>query len=174
MKTVPVKTVYLEMRYPSVTLEPVPPVPNCLIMQAKRPTVSFYKFLYGTVGKKLLWVNRLMMPEEELKKVLENSIASEIYVFYVEGVPAGYAELDRAKSGEGEIELAYFGLMPEFIGKGLGKYLLNWIIKKAWEYNPERLWLHTCELDHPAALPNYLKAGFKIYHTEIIQQQVPE
>ena len=170
----PVKTTYLEMRQEPFGVNLLPPLKDCLVMQAKSPTVAFYKFLYSSVGKDLVWVNRLIMPEDELRQILNNPIASEIYVLYVEGVPAGYAELDRAKSGEREIELAYFGLMPEFIGKGLGKYLLNWIIKKAWEYNPERLWLHTCELDHPAALPNYLKAGFKIYHTEIIQQQVPE
>ena len=61
---------------------------------------------------------------------------------------------------EGEIELVQFGLVPEFIGQGLGKYFLNWTIDKAWSYDPRRFWLHTCTLDHKAALPNYLKAGF--------------
>lgn len=111
------------------------------------------------------------MDDEELRQIIENEDI-EIFVLYVNGVPAGYAELDRRISYE--IELAYFGLMPEFIGKGFGKYLLHWIVKKAWEYDPQRLWLHTCELDHEAALPNYLKTGFQIYTTMIIQQELPE
>ena len=82
-----------------------------------------------------------------------------------EGVPAGFAELDRRI--EGEIELAQFGLMPEFIGQGLGRYFLRWAIDKAWNYGPRRFWLHTDTKDHPAALPNYLKAGFAIYKEEV-------
>ena len=71
-----------------------------------------------------------------------------------------FAELDRRKPGE--LELVQFGLMAEFIGQGLGKYFLQWTIDRAWGYQPTRLWLHTCTLDHPAALPNYLKAGFAV------------
>ena len=82
-----------------------------------------------------------------------------------EGVPAGYAALDRRI--EGEIELMQFGLMPEFIGQGLGQYFLQWTIDKAWSYRPRRFWLHTCTKDHPAALPNYLKAGFAVYKEEM-------
>jgi GNAT superfamily N-acetyltransferase len=66
----------------------------------------------------------------------------------------------------GEVELVQFGLTPEFIGQGLGKFFLQWAIDRAWGYGPRRLWLHTCTLDHPAALPNYLKAGFRIYKEE--------
>ena len=85
----------------------------------------------------------------------------EVHVLMVDGAPAGFAELDRRK--EGEIELVQFGLMGAFIGQGLGKYFLQWTIDKAWSYSPKRFWLHTCTKDHPAALPNYLKAGFGIY-----------
>ncbi len=84
------------------------------------------------------------------------------------GVPAGFAELDRRI--EGEIELVQFGLMPEFIGQGLGRYFLQWAIDKAWSYHPRRFWLHTCTKDHPAALPNYLKAGFVVYKEEVVEQ----
>jgi GNAT superfamily N-acetyltransferase len=64
------------------------------------------------------------------------------------------------------VEIVQFGLMREFIGQGLGKYFLQWAIDRAWAGNPERLWLHTCTLDHPAALPNYLKAGFTVFKQE--------
>jgi GNAT superfamily N-acetyltransferase len=63
--------------------------------------------------------------------------------------------------------------MPDFIGQGLGKYFLQWTIDKAWGYQPRRFWLHTCTLDHPAALPNYQKAGFAIYHEEKFQRELP-
>ena len=63
-----------------------------------------------------------------------------------------------------------FGLMPEFLGQGLGRYFLQWTIDRAWSYSPRRFWLHTCTKDHPAALPNYLKAGFAIYKEEVKDQ----
>jgi GNAT superfamily N-acetyltransferase len=64
----------------------------------------------------------------------------------------------------------HFGLMPEFIGQGLGRYFLRWAIGRAWSYGPRRFWLHTDTKDHPAALPNYLKAGFDIYKEEVQDQ----
>lgn len=85
----------------------------------------------------------------------------EIYVLYVGGVPAGYAEIDLRQ--EPDIALAYFGIMPDFIGQRLGSFFLNWIIDKAWSYHPQRFWLHTCTLDHPKALAVYQKAGFVAY-----------
>jgi GNAT superfamily N-acetyltransferase len=87
----------------------------------------------------------------------------------VDGVPAGFAELDRWE--DDEIELVQFGLMPEFIGQGLGKYFLQWTIDRAWSYQPRRFWLHTCTLDHPRALPNYVAAGFAIYKEEVIERE---
>ena len=88
----------------------------------------------------------------------------EILVLYRNGAPAGFAELDRRQ--EGQIELAYFGLMPEAIGQGLGVWLLHEIIDIAWSCEPERLWLHTCTHDHPRALPLYQRAGFAPYRQE--------
>ena len=79
----------------------------------------------------------------------------------MEGKQAGFAELDRRQVGE--IELVQFGLVAEFIGRGLGKYFLQWVIDRAFSYGLQRFWLHTCTNDHPAALPNYLKAGFAVY-----------
>jgi GNAT superfamily N-acetyltransferase len=89
----------------------------------------------------------------------------EVHVLMVDGVPAGFAELDRRT--EGDIELVQFGLMPEFIGQGLGRHFLQWTIDKVWSCHPRRFWLHTCTKDHPAALPNYLKAGFTVYKEEV-------
>jgi GNAT superfamily N-acetyltransferase len=87
---------------------------------------------------------------------------------YTGGVPAGFVELDRRR--EDEVEIAYFGLLPEFIGRGLGRYLLAWSIDKAFALAPEgishRLWVHTCNHDHPEALALYQRAGFDVYRQE--------
>jgi GNAT superfamily N-acetyltransferase len=81
---------------------------------------------------------------------------------YVDGVPSGYVEL--AQQGR-ETEIAYFGLRPKYHGRGLGKHLLSFGIAKAWESGAERVVVHTCNLDATSALPNYLKRGFRVYHT---------
>ncbi len=159
-----VKVTYLEMK--GRPAHPVGLVPGCFIMRTKDMSVQFYRFLYGSVGKDWQWVDRTKMKDTDLLKILKNPKV-EIFVLYVNGQPAGFSELDRRVKGE--IELAYFGIMPEFIGRGYGAYFLDWTVKKAWGYNPRRFWVHTCDLDHPAALPNYLRAGFKIYKTEEIQ-----
>ena len=83
-------------------------------------------------------------------------------MLWVEGVPAGYVELDAGYT-KGEIYIAYFGLTPDFIGGGLGRWLLDWAVQRAWDLGPRRLRVQTCDLDHPAALPNYRRAGFVSY-----------
>ena len=80
-------------------------------------------------------------------------------MLYVEGVPAGYFELDRRE--EGVVDLAYFGLLPPFVGKKLGPYLLYQAVEQAWSYEPEKVTVNTNTMDHPKALPLYQKFGFK-------------
>jgi GNAT superfamily N-acetyltransferase len=134
------------------------------ILHAKKPTVGYYRFLYDKVGRQWNWAGRENLSDASLLEIIHDP-RDEIHVLYVDGVPAGFVEMDRRV--DGEIEISFFGLMPEFIGQGLGKYFLQWTIDKAWSYGPKRLWLHTDTQDHPAALPNYLKAGFAIYKEEI-------
>jgi len=154
---------YLEMRDRPQLRELAPPSVKLKIVPANNPTVSFYRYLYNTVGGPWLWYERRQMSDEQLRTIIQHP-QIEIYVLYVAGVPAGYAELDRRH--ETDIELAYFGIMPEFIGQRLGPFLLNWIIDKAWSYHPQRFWLHTCTLDHPKALAVYQQAGFVPYKKE--------
>src|SRR3546814_4008857 len=91
------------------------------------------------------------MPDAELTAVIADP-AVEIYVLLVSGVPAGYVEIDR-RAGTDAVELAYFGLLPEFIGQGYGRYLLDTVVDFAWAAGHcSRLWVHTCDLDHPRAL----------------------
>ena len=86
--------------------------------------------------------------------------------------PVGYFELE-SQSGD-QIELAYFGLLPAFIGHGLGSELLAGAIGVAWARGPSRLWVHTCTLDHPRALPTYRSHGFRIFKTEERVEQLPD
>ncbi|MDZ7359987.1 MAG: GNAT family N-acetyltransferase [candidate division KSB1 bacterium] len=154
---------YLEMREAPPPRALQPPAADIMIIQATNPTVSFYRYLYNTVGAPWLWYDRRKLSDKQLRRIIKNPQV-EIYVLCVNCRPAGYAELDRRQ--EPDIELAYFGIMPEFIGQRLGPFFLNWIIEKAWSYHPQRFWLHTCTLDHPKALAIYQQAGFVPYKRE--------
>jgi len=169
MKTVPVKTFYLEMCHPPERSIP-PPIEGVEIVRAERPQIAFYRFLYDSVGRDWNWVDRKLMSDEELAAIIHDELV-ELYVLHVEGAPAGFCELDRRVSGQ--IELAYFGLMPAFIGRGLGKHFLEWVLHRAWTYAPGRVWVHTCQWDHEAALPVYRKAGFVVFDERVVRQRVP-
>jgi GNAT superfamily N-acetyltransferase len=169
MAKVEVRTFYLEMLAPPQYSVPSPQA-GLLFLHAQRPTVAYYRFFYDAVGEDWHWrSSRKKMSDAEIASIL-NDPKVEMHVMYCDGVPAGFAELDRRQ--EGEIEIVQFGLLPDFIGKGLGKYFLHWTLDKAWTYQPRRVWLHTCTLDHPAALPNYLKAGFITYKEEVTQKDI--
>ena len=134
-----------------------------MLLKVKRPPVHFYRYLYETVGGPYIWVERTRMSDEELAAIVQDEKV-ELYVLYCEGAPAGYAELDFRKSAEAE--LAYFGLIHDYLGRGLGSFLLATAIDIAWSKPIERLWVHTNTLDHPRALPLYQKMGFAPYAQE--------
>jgi GNAT superfamily N-acetyltransferase len=127
------------------------------LIRAERPSVSYYRYLYDTVGSGWTWIERRLLSDEALTDIL-GSPGVEVYVLHVGGVPAGFGELDRRDAEN--VELAYFGLLPEFVGRGIGWYLLNAVVDIAWTTEPSRVWVHTCDLDHPRALGNYQRAGF--------------
>jgi len=126
-------------------------------------SVELFRFLYAEVGKNYHWIDRLPWTDEEIAKYLLQPEIS-LWLMTYEDKTAGYFEL--RKCDDGSTELAYFGLMPEFIGRGLGKHLLTAAVEQAWADGAKRVWLHTCTLDDPAALPNYLKRGFRPFKTE--------
>jgi GNAT superfamily N-acetyltransferase len=162
-----IKTTFLEMFARPEKFVP-PPRDGLAVVHAKKPTVAYYRFLYDTVGRKWNWMGRENLSDAALAAIIHDP-RDEFHVLFVDGIPAGFIELDRRV--EGEIEIAFFGLMPEFIGQGLGKYFLQWAIDKAWSYGGKRLWLHTDTEDHPAALPTYLKAGFTICKEELKEEE---
>jgi GNAT superfamily N-acetyltransferase len=124
---------------------------------------SFYRYLYCEVGRFYHWIDRLPWTDD---KIIAHLSRPEItlWVLYVEHAPAGYFELER--HDDGSVEIAYFGLLPEYIGRGLGKHLLTIAAEEAWRDGANRVWLHTCTLDDAAAMPNYLKRGFKPFKKE--------
>ena len=150
---------YLEMR--SRPDRPVAVAPAGVeVRRAVRPTISFYRYLYDTVGGDWTWSGRRLIDDEELSANVQ-APKVEVNVLWVEGVPAGLMELDLRSPPE--IQLLYFGLMPDFIGRGLGRFALDWTVDRAWSLQPSRFQVHTCDLDHPHALPNYQRAGFVIH-----------
>jgi GNAT superfamily N-acetyltransferase len=168
MKTVAVKTTYLEMLDPPQTVIP-PPVEGVEVIRVDKPRIAFYRELYDSVGRDWHWLERKRLADDELSAIIHDKLV-EFHVLYVAGEPAGFCELDLRT--ENQVQLMYFGLVPEFIGRGLGKYFLNWIVRKAWFSGPQRVWLHTCELDHQAALPNYRKAGFVVFDQKTIDHGI--
>lgn len=138
------------------------------LLRAEHPTVGFYRYLYNAVGGEWRWWYRRQMTDADLAGILADDRV-EVFVLYGDGAPAGYFELDRrgqpAANG-GTIDLAYFGLMPQSVGRGVGRYLLHAAIEQAWSYAPERLTVNTNTMDHPRALPLYQKVGFAPYRQE--------
>jgi GNAT superfamily N-acetyltransferase len=141
------------------------------VVRAAPPGVRFYRYLYDGVGSPWHWYDRKRWSDEQLAAVV-NDPEVEVHVAWRDGVPAGYVELDRRV--ERECEVAYFGLFPEAIGGGLGTWLLRWAIREAWKQaeGMERLWVHTCTLDHPSALGVYEKCGFHAFGHERHRQYI--
>jgi GNAT superfamily N-acetyltransferase len=149
---------YLELGSPA-DLRPVArPVPAPRIERVGKCPASFYRYLYAEVGRAHHWVDRLDWSDETVQAHLATPGLS-LWLLTWEAAPAGYFELKAHP--DGSVEIAYFGLLPEYIGRGWGKWLLGEAARVAWDARPSRVWLHTCTLDHPAALPNYLARGFR-------------
>lgn len=141
-------------------LPPPPRPPHKLaLLRAENPPVHFYRYLYRLVGDPYNWVSRRRLDDKALAKIICDP-SVYVYVLYVDGAPGGLAEID-ARDPEGH-DIKFFGLAPEFIGRGLGRYFLANVIDLAWSHGPKRLRLETCTLDHPAALPLYQRMGFSV------------
>ncbi|MDI5964210.1 GNAT family N-acetyltransferase [Streptantibioticus silvisoli] len=138
------------------------------IVRAGVPSVAFSRFLYTAVGCDVSWTDRLEWPAERWREFLERP-GAETWVAYEDGTPAGYLELDP--QDDGQVEITYFGLLPQFRGRRIGGHLLSYGTARAWDLacrapdrpDTRRVWVHTCSLDGPHALANYRRRGFRVF-----------
>ena len=151
---------YLQMLVPSGLLASPKPdnfqIEECCIKQ-----FPVNRFMYSWVGKNWQWDDRADWSEKQWQDYAEADNL-RTWLAYYQGSPAGYFELQKQ---ENSVEIAYFGLLPNFIGKGLGAYLLTDAIHQAWQWGAQRVWVNTCTLDHPSALSNYQARGLTLYKT---------
>ncbi|HEX2781212.1 MAG TPA: GNAT family N-acetyltransferase [Gemmatimonadaceae bacterium] len=170
MPTTTVTRTYLRMTTPDA-LRPRRDVPPDARIERLDPcTVARYRELYRDVGRAWLWRDRDLWSDERLAEHLAQEGVS-VHVLIVGGEPAGYFELQR--HDDGDVELVYFGLVERFIGRGLGGFLLTAAVEEGWRRDASSIWLHTCTLDHPAALANYRARGFEPYRVEQYETTIP-
>ncbi|MEO1137214.1 MAG: GNAT family N-acetyltransferase, partial [Pseudomonadota bacterium] len=150
---------YLEQTARPLLPTPIAPRRKTALMRAEHPPLHFYRYLYDLVGAPYNWISRRRLNDQELASIIHRDDVY-VYVLYVDGAPAGIAEIDAQDAKT--FELKFFGLAPDFVGDGLGRFFLTNVIELAWSLGPEKLRLETCTLDHPAALPLYQKFGFQV------------
>lgn len=132
--------------------------------------VSLARELYVSVGEPFQWTDRLSWSDERFASYLGQSRV-RVFELLADGRRAGYFELLR--DDEGGVEIVYFGLLAHALGRGLGRWLLERAADEAFAWGATRVWLHTCTLDAPSALPNYLARGFEPYATEEYTVDLP-
>jgi ribosomal protein S18 acetylase RimI-like enzyme len=154
------------------SLRPAPcPDPRARVERVDECPASFFRYLYAEVGRGYFWLERAHWTDEQIRARLGDPAVS-LFLLTVAGAPAGFFELE--KHHDGSVEVSYFGLLPEFLGRGLGKYMLTEATEAAWALGASRVWLHTCTLDDPRALANYLGRGFQVYKTETYEVNLPD
>jgi GNAT superfamily N-acetyltransferase len=169
MTSVQVTTWFLQMTDPAQLAEAPDPDPELEIRQAELPSPELSRMLYTAVGGDWYWTDRLDWSWDRWQEWLARPEV-ETWVGWVRGTPAGYAELERQ---DDSVELTCFGLLPAFIGRGLGPRLLDAALRRAWALGPRRVWVHTCSLDGPAALRTYQRRGLEIYDERTDEAVLP-
>lgn len=170
-RAVEVVRTYLELQTPEQLRGAPTPDPSVRFVRRGVITTQQYRRLYGAVGHRWHWHDRDAWSDEMLAAHLARSDVS-VWECLVGDDSAGYFELLRCTDGSAEI--AYFGLADEFIGKGIGKAMLTRAVEEAFALQPARVWLHTCTLDSPHALPNYLARGFVPFRRERYVAELPD
>jgi ribosomal protein S18 acetylase RimI-like enzyme len=139
---------------------------NLEVFLEEKPTLDLCKFFYKKVGKEFFWRDRLKWSDQDWLNYISNDFF-KLYILKKNNELAGYYELlydPKIPS----MEIPYFGIFKEFFGKGIGGYLLTDAILTSFNQNINKVWVHTCTLDHPNALKNYLARGMKVFKTEKI------
>ena len=170
MARVHVTRTYLDLVRPEDLAAAPSADPRLRLERVEQCPTSFHRYLYAEVGRSYHWIDRLGWTADQARAYLDSPTV-RLWVLYCAGAPAGYFELKR--HDDGSVEIAYFGLLPEFKGRGFGKHMLTEATRQAWSWGAQRVWLHTCSLDDPAALPNYLARGFRPFKTEDYAIEMP-
>ncbi|HET9002510.1 MAG TPA: GNAT family N-acetyltransferase [Gemmatimonadaceae bacterium] len=160
--TTTVTRTYLRMADPG-RLRAARPLPNAGTVRIAPCTTGRYRELYAAVGSPWHWHDRDAWTDERLAEHLMDPSVS-VFLFTMNGEPAGYFELQR--HDDDDVEIVYFGLFPDQIGKGYGGAMLTAATREAWQLGATSVWLHTCTLDHPHAIENYRARGFEEYRHE--------
>ncbi len=168
---VDVTTYHLEITDPAA-LRPKPnPIEGLVIQQVGKPSPEFNRFLYTAVGGAWYWVDRLSWDHRRWQEWVDRP-ELQTWVAYVSGSPAGYFELDGQPGGS--VEITSFGLLPQYIGQGLGGHFLTVALQTGWQTGASRVWLHTCSLDHPTALSNYRARGMQVFREVTGTEDLPD
>lgn len=151
--------------YLQMSERPWPDVPSDLSLRAiQNADLAWYRSFYREIGEEWLWVSRLLMNDKQLSSVIHHP-GNELFAGQVAGVDVGIVEIDRRDPAD--VEISFFGLMPEFVGRGAGRAMMSAALNVAWQSDTQRVWLHTCTLDHPGALSFYRRCGFVPYRRAI-------
>ena len=161
-----VKRNYLEINSLQDLIEGNKPSEDYSLSLIDPTNFQLNKFFYKNIGKNHKWVDRLTWPEEKWIDYVSNKNVKS-YVFKFKDDLVGFFELIFHQE-KNETEIAYFGILEEYQNKKLGSYLLSEAIKKSFENKVNRVWVHTCSLDHKNALSNYISRGMKIFKTETL------
>jgi GNAT superfamily N-acetyltransferase len=145
-------------------LRPDPSGLTCTLERVGAPDPTWYRSLFQRVGEPYLWSSRLAAGNAELRHVL-NDPGIEVYALRDGGDDVGLLELDFRIAGQ--CEIGFFGLLERTVGTGAGRYLMNRALERTWTRDVARVWVHTCNLDHPAALAFYIRSGFEPYKREV-------
>ena len=162
-----VKRNYLEINSLQDLIEGNKPSEDYSLSLLEPTNFQLNKFFYKNIGKKHKWVDRLVWTEAQWIDYVSSKKVST-YILKFKSNLAGFFELISHEEKK-EIEIAYFGLLEEFQNKKLGSYLLSEAIKKSFKESIDRVWVHTCSLDHKNALNNYIARGMKIFKTETVR-----
>ena len=162
---IPVQRNFLELK-DLKNLKTNPINKNKYLVKKIKPDFQLNKFFYKQVGKKHRWIDRLSWSDEKWINYISNKNL-ETYIICESEELVGFFELLNNPELQ-ETEISYFGLLEEYIGKGIGGYALSVAIRKSFEKNIRRVWLHTCTLDHPNALKNYIARGMTVFKKENI------
>ena len=161
-----IKRNYLEIRSINELVEENKPNENVILEKVDPPDFQLNKFFYKEIGKNHRWTDRLSWNDKTWINYINNS-SVVTYILKNKEDLVGYFE-QNFNNEKLECEIAYFGILEEYFGKKLGGYLLSEAIKKSFEKNSKRVWVHTCSLDHKHALSNYISRGMKIFQTDTI------